>query len=397
MTDGPPTVLHTVHALPERAGGPARTVPALCEAVALTGRYRVVLLTTSRPGETNLRPDPARVETVELPDGRPLRRRFREEIARLHADRRLAAIHDHGQWLATNRAAADAARRLGVPRVVAPRGMLSPWARSHRKLLKTAAWRAFARRDLNAAAAVHATSDLEAEELRVLGVRPPIQVIPNGVHVPDPLPDVPKAGVDDDDPREALFLSRIHPKKGLPDLIAAWAALTAEGVADGWRLRVVGPDELGHRADLERQATAAGLPLAGPGGGVRFEGPVADAEKWSLYARASLFVLPTHSENFGVVVAEALACGVPVVTTTAAPWALMREARCGWWVDPGAAPLAAALRAACVRSPHELGEMGGRGRETVRSRFGWGAIGTEAAALYKTLRPTSTTAPQTSR
>ena len=393
MTAPAPAVLHTVHALPASAGGPARTVPALCEAVARTDRYRVVLLLTRRPGETNLRPDPDLVETVELaPPARPsraaLRRAFRERIAELHDRRRFAAIHDHGQWLATNRAAADAAAALKIRRVVAPRGMLSPWARSHRKWAKRAAWWAFARRDLNAADALHATSDLEADELRALGARPPIAVIPNGVHVPDPPPDGPRAGVDDDAPREALFLSRVHPKKGLPDLIEAWGTLTAEGVTAGWRLRIVGPDELGHRAELERRAAAAGL-----GDAVTFEGPVPDAAKWALYARASLFVLPTHSENFGVVVAEALACGAPALTTTAAPWSLLGSDRCGWWVAPGSAPVAAALRDALARSPAELAAMGARGRGAVRERFGWPEIGRAAADLYDRLGTPSAPPP----
>ena len=387
MTAAVPTVLHTVHALPASAGGPARTVPALCEAVARTDRYRVVLLLTRRPGETNLRPDPDLVETVELdtparPPRAALRRAFRERIAELHDRCRFAAVHDHGQWLATNRAAADAAAKFNIPRVVAPRGMLSPWARSHRKWAKRAAWWAFARRDLNAA-------DAPARHQRTRSGRTPRPRRPPADRG-DPQRRArprPAAGRTAGRgrrrrPREALFLSRVHPKKGLPDLIDAWATLSAEGVAKGWRLRIVGPDELGHRAELERRAAAAGL-----GDAVTFEGPVPDAAKWALYARASLFLLPTHSENFGVVVAEALACGTPALTTTAAPWSLLESERCGWWADPGSAPVAAALRDALARSPADLADMGARGREAVRERFGWPKIGRATADLYDRVSP----------
>lgn len=385
MTDDRPVVLHTVHALDADGGGPSRTVPALCEAVARESDFRVILLTTRRPSGRNLLPDPALVESVELetdarPGGTPLRRRFAEAITVFHRRSPVSVLHDHGQWLGTNRAVASAARGLGVARVVTPRGMLSPWALSHRRLVKRAAWSAYARRDLNAATAIHATSDLEAAELADLRVRPRVVVIPNGVALPDDDPvDEGRAGgnVLSGEPREALFLSRVHPKKGLPDLIDAWDRLTREGITDGWRLRVVGPDEGGHREDLHRRAAAAGLADR-----VRFEEAVPDADKWDLYRRASLFVLPTHSENFGVVVAEALACATPVLTTTAAPWKLVEEHRCGWWVSPGTEAVTGALREALAASPAALAAMGARGKPVVADRFGWDAAGKETADLY---------------
>ena len=110
-----------------------------------------------------------------------------------------------------------------------------------------------------------------------------------------------------------------------------------------------------------------------------------DAAKWGLYRRAAIFALPTHSENFGVVVAEALAAGTPALTTTAAPWGLLEEERRGWWAEPGTAGVTAGLRAALAATDADRAAMGARGRAAVRDRFAWPAVGAAAADLYDRL------------
>lgn len=382
-TDGGPgsrpgraVVLHTVHSLQADGGGPSRTVPALCEAVARGGGADVLLLTCVWRGRPNLLPDPRLVESFEIPDEGPwrgnLRRRFAAEIRRLCVERGVNVLHDHGQWLPTNMAAAAVGRRLRLPRINSPRGMLLPGASTYRRSLKRLAWHAYARRDLAAAAAVHATADLERDELRRIGVRAPVVVVPNGLTLPASVPEVPKQN----DPREALFLSRVHPKKGLPDLVDAWASVRPAG----WRLVVAGPDEDGHGAEIARRAAAAGIADA-----VRFVGAVDGPAKWELYRRASLFVLPSRSENFGVVVAEALAMGTPVLTTTATPWRLLTEGRCGWWVPPDRDSIEAALRDAVASPDDELAAMGERGRVIATARFDWDRIAETFGRVYSDL------------
>ena len=104
-------------------------------------------------------------------------------------------------------------------------------------------------------------------------------------------------------------------------LVEAWARIRPQN----WILRIAGPDEAGHQKQVERAVSAAGL-----GEVVSFTGPIEPEMKKSAFFDADLFVLPTHSESFGMVVAEALAHGVPVLTTTAAPWSILRERGCGW-------------------------------------------------------------------
>ncbi|MGB3541863.1 glycosyltransferase, partial [Rubrivirga sp.] len=257
----------------------------------------------------------------------------------------------------------------GVPRVVTTRGMLEPWARRHRRLKKAVAWRLYQRRDLASAAVLHATAESEAESLRSVGLRAPIAVIPNGVDVPAQVaPHDRSPGT----PRRALFLSRVHPKKGLPQFLEVWSQVRPAG----WELLIAGPDEDGHRADLEAQAARLGLTE------VRFRGSVPDSEKWNLYRSADLFVLPTYSENFGVVVAEALASGVPVVTTTGTPWSDLRDHGCGWWVAPDARPLRDALEDAVALEDAARAGMGTRGRALVSARYGWPQISAQMADVY---------------
>jgi glycosyltransferase involved in cell wall biosynthesis len=251
--------------------------------------------------------------------------------------------------------------------------MLSGWALAWRGRRKRIAWKAYQRRDLETASAIHATSDLELEEIRAAGIDVPVAVVPNGVDVPEPIGRAPAAA---GRARRFLFLSRIHPKKGLENLIEAWSVARPAG----WELVIAGPDEGGYRPTLER--LARGLE---PGTPVVFMDAVSDRSKWDLYGSADVFVLPTLSENFGVVVAEALASGVPVITTRAAPWEILTAEDCGWWTEVGVEPLAAAIREAAGIGDEERRAKGDRGRRLVLERFAWPAIARQMLSVYRWL------------
>lgn len=330
------TVLHVVNSIDETQGGPSRSVPSLVESL---GRVGV---------ETRLH--------VSTRDG-PLRSAQGIDI-----------VHDHGLWLPSNHHSATVAKRAGLPLVVSARGMLEPWALAFRRWKKRIAWTLYQRSDLATAAVIHATSPAEAEAVRATGVGAPVAVIPNGTDAPDPLPPRDLGPV-----RRALFLSRVHPKKGLPLLVEAWARVRPEG----WELAIAGPDENGHRAHVESLVQQAGLDDA-----IHFLGPVADAGKWAVYRTASLFVLPTHSENFGLVVAEALAAGVPALTTTGAPWRVLETEACGWWTEPTVDSISDALRQATALSQTALDAMGERGQAYVETSLSWDHVARQMATTY---------------
>ncbi|GAG43150.1 unnamed protein product, partial [marine sediment metagenome] len=206
------------------------------------------------------------------------------------------------------------------------RGMLEPWAIRHKRWKKRLAWWLYQRRDLMRAACLHATAPSEAHNIRALGLGVPICMIPNGVDLPeiDPMAGGGRyEGPGHEGHKVALFLGRIHPKKGLPMLIEAWARIRPPN----WVLWIAGPDESDHQTELAQRVVAASLSQV-----VLFLGPLDDPKKRSALLNANLLILPTHSENFGMVIAESLAHGLPVLTTTGAPWSMLPERGCGWWV-----------------------------------------------------------------
>lgn len=353
--------MHTVPTLGRVDGGPSRTVPALCAAVQRAEPGSRVAILTSQTGDDMPVEGGVALGFVDSPKPG---RAFEEAAAALVGPGGPALIHDHGQWRGLNHASATLARRLRVPRVVAPRGMLSPWARRHHRLKKTLAWWLYARGDLKQASLLHATSELEARELRDLGARQPIALVANGVDAWELLPS--RAG---DQRPYALFLSRLHPKKGLCELIDAWQRVAG---AD-WDLKIAGPDEA-------RMLAGRDLP-----DNIQYVGSVEGRQKQQLLQEAAFFVLPTHSENFGVVVAEALMAGTPVITTHGAPWKVLRDEQCGWWIPMQDAPLQRALREAIATPPDELVAMGRRGRELALREFSWQQAGERMAAAYRWL------------
>lgn len=362
-------VLHCSATFEPASGGPARSVPQL--ALALARRGASVGLWSplaSAGGIADLRPE--EMAAIPLLSGD-----FRKVLGRFQPD----LVHDHGLWLGCHHQVALECRRAGVPRLVSPRGMLEPWALAHKKWKKKLAWWAYQRRDLEAAALLHATADSEAVHLRQLGLKHEIVVVPNGVTMPDWHVSEPPVAADigrGPGGRTAVFLSRIQKKKGLPMLVEAWRRVRPEG----WRMRVVGPDEEGHLAEVRDLVEKAGL-----GTSWSFEGALFGEAKWELLREADLFILPTHSENFGIAVAEALAAGVPVITTRGAPWDGLETRDCGWWTGISAEAIAAALAKATGMTDGERSAMGRRGRSWVAEAFGWESIADRMMESYRTI------------
>jgi glycosyltransferase involved in cell wall biosynthesis len=351
------------------AGGFAAAVPGVAAAVRAAGaETHVVGLRDDhdRPGAARLH-IAAPVTAVRAYGPRPLG--WSPGLGRALASVGADLLHQHGIWMYASFEARRWRRRSRRPHVVSPHGMLDPWALGRSRWKKRLASDLFERANLAGASAFHATSEQEAMAIRAYGLRQPIAIVPNGVDT------VPVAQTRrEDSGRTLLFLSRIHPKKGLDMLLPAWAALERRHPA--WSLAIAGGGETHHIAQYRRLAEASGAVR------VRWLGPLHGPAKAEALRGADLFVLPTYGENFGIAVAEALAHGMPVVTTTAAPWEGLMTHGCGWWVDVGRAPLVAALDDAMGRERVELRAMGERGRAWVAEAFAWPRIGQQMVAVY---------------
>jgi glycosyltransferase involved in cell wall biosynthesis len=368
----------TVGSLALNDGGPSYSVPALCRALNELD-VETDIVTCAVRGQSEVNDRDLVVHSIPYPSrrvraiwGRP----FRRTLLSVVQDKQLEIIHDNGVWLQTNSAALSIGRELRMPVVVSPRGMLEPWSLNQRSWKKQLAWNLFERSALQRASVLHATSHMEAASFRALGLTAPIAVIPNGVAVPAECVSELWSTRATLFPRTALFLSRIHPKKGLLGLVNAWAAVRPPG----WRLVIAGPDEGGHRAEVEARVREKHLQRD-----VVFAGAVRGEAKRTLLRQAHLFVLPTHSENFGIVVAEALAYGLPVITTRGAPWRDLVDEACGWWTEISSAAIGAALTEATLMTNAELLQLGERGRAHVERTYSWSRCAGQMAAVYRWL------------
>lgn len=282
-------------------------------------------------------------------------------------------VHVHSLWMMPNIYPAFACCQSSAKLVVSPHGTLTPWAMARSRLRKQVAWYLLGqRRLLERAALFHATSEGEGEDLRRLGYRAPIALIPNGVTGPDV-----EKPMDRREVRTLLFLARIHPKKGLDLLLRAWGLLQSR--FPHWLLAIVGPDNEGHTGTM--QALAHELSLER----VEFRGPLFGEDKFAAYAQADAYVLPSWSENFGYTVAEALSCGTPAITTRQTPWAVLEREHCGWWIDTGLEPLVQCLEEVLSTSRLDLDRRGTIGRAWVQRELAWPRIGAKMLASYQWL------------
>lgn len=355
-----------------RYGGPIRSVHGLCRALARRG-HEVHVFTTSVDGPAD----------SPVPLGVPVDREgvhvwyFRSPLARrLYWSPGLGSAlraqvasfdvaHVHAVFLWPTLAACRAARAAGVPYVLAPRGMLAADLFRQRGWLRKRLWVAlFDRANVERADAVHVTSEAEAVALRQLGHVPKdIEIAPNGI---EPAPAGGDIARRDD---VVLYLGRLHPIKGLERLIEAVAEV------QGCELWLAGNDEGKHRARLEQLVASRQL-----AGRVRFLGPVADAAKHELYRQAALFVLPSHSESFGIAALEAMAHGCPVIVTPGVGLSgPIRAADAGLVCPVDTLPQALRELLADAARRRAFGERGLR----LAAGYSWDAVAGQVERLYQ--------------
>lgn len=291
-------------------------------------------------------------------------------------------IHIHALWSPFLHKVSKWASKNQIPTVWSPHGMLTPWAMRNKWWKKYPAWWLYQRRDLAKANLLHVTAGSEEEDVRRLGLKNPVVVVPLGVAIDCRVERVERA----DGKKILLFVSRVQRKKGLLNLVRAWAKLKYDYSAQSiypsllneWVVRIVGPDQDNHTAELKLLCNELGVEKD-----FEFVGPVYGEDLLREYAAADIFVLPTYSENFGSVVIEALSHAVPVICTKGAPWKELETHKCGWWIDIGVEPLSAALNKSLSLSDIERREMGKRGRRLVEDKYTWDAVVNNIVDGYK--------------
>jgi len=362
--------IHIVPSISAEASGPSYSVPMLCE--ALTGQGEEVELHVLAPAPANAS---FQHYTIHAHNSCPLLPRLgispsmRKALAK--SAKTAQILHNHSLWMLPNIYPSLAFKGTQCRLITAPRGTLSTYAINRSRWLKRAVWTLGQGNVLRESACLHATAEIEYHEIRRKGLHAPVAIIPNGIEIPFEQ----KHRKSTKQLRRLLFLGRIHPKKAVDLLLRAWAKL--EKQFSGWELYIIGPDNGGYLSQMQKLAEGLSIKR------VTFPGPVYGSEKRRAYLSADLYILPTHSENFGMTVAEALAHGVPAIVSKGAPWAGLEKEKCGWWIHIGEEPLSECLREAMSKSSTELADMGMRGREWMNRDFSWDRIGKMMHKTYE--------------
>lgn len=365
-------VVHITPAIAKEQSGPSYSVVRLCEALAAGGLD--VTLATLDVGQSR----PIGCVVKEFPFGCGIRRLGRSPQLRYWLEEeckagRIDILHNHGMWQMNAIYPAWAASRWNVPLVWSPRGTLSTWSMGHGSAFKPIFWRLLQHSALRRAACFHVTAAAELEDVRRRGFYQPAAILPNAIDLSD-LPIRRR-----DNQRTLLFLGRIHPQKGLENLIRAWVDL--EPRYPNWWLRIVGSDQeyfgaTGYLSALQAKVRSHGLSR------IEFSGALFGATKLQAYRNADLFVLPSYSENFAMTVAESLSMETAVVVSKGAPWPSIQEHGAGWWVDVGVEPLLQCLQKAMSMPREVLDSMGARGRVWMRNEFDWQQVARRMNDVY---------------
>lgn len=381
-------VLHVIPAVAPRYGGPSRAILEMCRALQERG-IDLLIATTDADGPGRLSVEPGRpraykgVPTIFFPRQWSEGFKYSNLLARwLDSNvKTFDLLHIHAVFSHSSIAAALACRRYGIPYVLRPLGSLDPWSLNQKRLRKRLLWHFGVKQMLRGAVALHYTT---AEERRLaedsLGLTRGV-VVPLAVNEDlfkaSAVPPCfrwrfPSLGADP----YLLVLCRLHPKKGLELLLEAFLALIEQMEFKRWRLVVAGQGEAGYVTSLQRLAQQGG-----GNGRILFTGWLEGAEKISALREAALVALPSHQENFGLSVVEALACGVPVLVSSHVNLAeQIQAAGAGWVVSLERAALEHALFEA-LREGGERARRGAAGRDFARG-FSWPRIAADLVRLY---------------
>ena len=368
-------VIQIVPTIANESSGPSYSVPAMCGGLNLAGcSVSLHCIGPKVDRQFKFQVFTHRAHCFPLPAlGRSpeLLSTLREEC------KSSQIIHNNSLWMMPNIYPAIAKRGTACKLVMQPRGTLSEYALARSKWKKRLIGWYGQYAAMRAADMWVATAESEYEDIRRAGYTQPVAILPNGINLP--AEEIEGAQVKGcSERRRMFFLSRIHPKKNIETLLRCWARL--EKKFPNWCLSIVGPDKDNVYADeMKRLANILACKR------VKFEGELNGNSKYRFMAESDCEILPTHSENFGMVVAEALACGTPVICSHGAPWERLNTEKCGWWVSAEEQSLTNAMVEAMSMPPEELAAMGARGREWMKRDFDWNAIGRKMKTAYEWL------------
>ncbi|MBE9166975.1 glycosyltransferase [Pleurocapsales cyanobacterium LEGE 06147] len=382
-------ILIVIPALGTVYGGPSKSVVELVQAVGNQG-IEVDIVTTNANGFTKL--------------DFPLCRWIKEKDYRIQyfpywaiSDYKISfsltqwlfehvqdydLVHTNAIFSYTVLPAYWACQRYRVPYIITPRGMLEPWALSYKAWKKRLYYALLEKPALNQANAIQMLASNEAQRTRVLNLKSPLVIVPNGVHrhdfetLPDPglfyqkFPETCGKSL-------ILFLGRVDPKKGLDLLAKAFAQIYSQ--FPHTHLIVAGPDNVGFLPTAKNYFAETGCLDA-----VTFTGMLTGKLKYAALAAVSIYIAPSYSEGFSMSVLEGMASGLPCVITTGCNFAEAAQAKAAHVVDINAEAIANAL-IECLQHPQRAKEMGDRARQLILEQYTWDKIAAKMIEIYQAI------------
>lgn len=359
-------VLSFISSLDLTCGGPSRSVPAFVVGLASAG-VDVTLLTV-RSDNMNLSWLPGSNVHLIILDSN-YRDSILEDIVK---SGKYDIIQVQSIWDYCYHKLIKVAVEFKIPYVITPRGMLEPWCIRQKMIKKKLALAIYQYKDLNNAACIYTTSEMESMHVRDMRIKVPCSIIPNGLEIDG----YPCRNSRTQVKKRVLFLSRIHEKKGIEILIDVWKNIYLD--FPEWCVEIVGNGDSKYIDSLKAKISSLGL-----GQAISILPPVFGEDKVSLYQESALFVLPSYSENFGMVIAEAMSCGVPVITTTNCPWTVLNDSNTGWCIDLNIDNLEKAIRHALSMETSELFDMGQRASKLIYENFNYRSVALKTKELYR--------------
>lgn len=379
-------VLTFITSISLKGGGPSRSVPMLVKGLAELGVDITLMTYWSDDMNTHALDGTSAKLKVLRPDF------SRSQMEEYIISEKFDVIQLQSMWDLRYHIVAKTARKHRIPYIITPRGMLEPWCLSQKKWKKKLAMALYQMKDIKRSACVFTTAEMEALHVRDLGVDVPMVVLPNGIETDSYPCRISKDKVK----KQILFLSRIHIKKGIELLIDAFDRIIKKNAdMDDWTVAIVGNGEEEYIRELKRKVE--GLNLRDK---VKILAPVFGDAKVKLYQESSIFCLPSYSENFGMVIAEAMSCGVPCITTNGTPWQLLngevstmganldilgKNRKTGWCIDLNVDNLEKVLLEAMTMKTEALYEMSQKGNLLVQENFNYKSVARKVMQLYSWL------------
>lgn len=283
-------------------------------------------------------------------------------------------VHINGCWMLQCSWITFWAKKAGYPIVLSPHGMLEPWAiKKNYWTKKLPALILYQKKSIQISNIIIATAQSEKNNLLSLGYNNNIQIVPNGI-----ITENIECKKSWNENKEILFLALYRKNKGIDILLQAISKIKKE--LQGWTINIAGIEADYTIHDLQKMASQLDISDL-----VNITGPLYEEHKWNAFKNADVFILPTLNENFGIVIAESYLCGTPVITTKGAPWKLIEENQCGWWIDRSVDNLVSALLDFISTTPQRRMQMGLTGLKLVKDNFSSHIVAKKMVEIYTSI------------